>query len=248
MGYWGPVDSNVEWCEPNYAVSPYIAEFGNTLSSLPMVVFGLWGAHHTWRSCCTQRRFQLGFLGLALVGIGSAAFHATLRRYAQLLDELPMLWCNLVFLYCVVDRSPRDQPRHPWLAPLLFVFGTIATVSYLWANLFPIFIASYGGVLAFIVLYSLRLVFLSGKADPVARRLWIVSFSCYFGGLLLWVLDNNFCPTVQPFHFHSLWHLGAGLGTYLWVSLTVALHAPAAKKKAKLSPTALPYILYHQHV
>eukprot|EP00478_Filoreta_tenera_P006172 GABV01007820.1.p1 GENE.GABV01007820.1~~GABV01007820.1.p1 ORF type:complete len:118 (+),score=23.52 GABV01007820.1:58-411(+) len=42
-GFWGKVDSNVNWCEQDYAVSFYIAEFWNTLSSLPMVYFGILG-------------------------------------------------------------------------------------------------------------------------------------------------------------------------------------------------------------
>jgi hypothetical protein len=24
--YWGKVDANIDWCEPNYEVTPYIAE------------------------------------------------------------------------------------------------------------------------------------------------------------------------------------------------------------------------------
>ena len=27
IGYWGKMDSTIEWCEPNYAMVPWIAEF-----------------------------------------------------------------------------------------------------------------------------------------------------------------------------------------------------------------------------
>ena len=41
--YWGPVTANIDWCETNYAVSPYVAEFFNTLSSLAFVAAGVYG-------------------------------------------------------------------------------------------------------------------------------------------------------------------------------------------------------------
>lgn len=42
-GYWGPQTSTIEWCEENYAVSPYIAEFWNTISSLVMAYVAIAG-------------------------------------------------------------------------------------------------------------------------------------------------------------------------------------------------------------
>lgn len=40
-GYWGPPTSTLDWCEENYAVSYYIAEFceWNRASLLPPVPF-----------------------------------------------------------------------------------------------------------------------------------------------------------------------------------------------------------------
>jgi dihydroceramidase len=38
--FWGPITANYDWCEPNYLVTPYIAEFFNALSSLPTATAG----------------------------------------------------------------------------------------------------------------------------------------------------------------------------------------------------------------
>ncbi len=32
-------------------------------------------------------------------GLGSIAFHGTLLRWGQVLDEVPMLWASLCFMY-----------------------------------------------------------------------------------------------------------------------------------------------------
>ena len=37
-------------------------------------------------------RYQMIYLGLLMVGIGSWMFHMTLKYEMQLLDELPMVW------------------------------------------------------------------------------------------------------------------------------------------------------------
>ena len=47
-GYWGDVTSTIDWCESNYDVSQYTAEFWNTISNIFFVLFALWGMYLTW--------------------------------------------------------------------------------------------------------------------------------------------------------------------------------------------------------
>ena len=42
-GFWGAVESSIDWCERNYAVSYYVAEYYNTISNVALLLLGLWG-------------------------------------------------------------------------------------------------------------------------------------------------------------------------------------------------------------
>ena len=95
-GYWEPHTSSVDFCEPNYFVSQYIAEPHNVWSSFYMVLIGVVGILignplHEWRAV-----FQYG--GLSVVGLGSMALHATLNSVWQSSDEVPMLWQVIVWI------------------------------------------------------------------------------------------------------------------------------------------------------
>jgi hypothetical protein len=87
---WGHHTGTIDWCETNYSHSPYIAEFVNTLTNLPSILLGIYGAWHTTQNGIPLR-YGLCYLGLSLIGVGSFGFHASLRWEWQLMDELPMV-------------------------------------------------------------------------------------------------------------------------------------------------------------
>ena len=105
VGVWGLPTASIDWCEPNYAITPWIAEFWNTVSSLAMVTAGLIGL--------ASRRFaweiRVAFGLLVLVGLGSMAFHGTLRFELQMLDELPMLYLVTWLVWLLVETGPERR-------------------------------------------------------------------------------------------------------------------------------------------
>ena len=90
-GYWGKPTANYDWCEDNYVLTPYVAEFWNALSSLPTLTVGLYFLLKA-RKHAYGYRFEVAGAMLAIVGLGSAAFNGTLTRWGQILDEVPMLY------------------------------------------------------------------------------------------------------------------------------------------------------------
>lgn len=76
-GIWGSQTSTLNWCEEDYNITPYIAEFINTISNLTFIGLGVMGV----RDCLRYGYgsvYVLSYLGYIVVGLGSMAFHATL--------------------------------------------------------------------------------------------------------------------------------------------------------------------------
>jgi dihydroceramidase len=220
-GYWEGAPADVNWCEPDFVYTPYVAEAWNTASSLPMVVWGLVGLRRAIRSgLVPERRFWINFAGLAFVGLGSAAFHGTLLRWAQALDELPMIWLGLVGVWTVWHRAaPREAGKG--MAALFFVFSALFGWAYLNAPaFFTVFVFTYAGLVTYMVIAAIRSTW-GDDGPPALRRMFIASAATYLGTLALcWIPEHVLLPCdhpIQALPLHAMWHLGAGFGTYAWV-------------------------------
>ncbi|KAI8865360.1 hypothetical protein GQ42DRAFT_129594, partial [Ramicandelaber brevisporus] len=128
-GYWGPVTSSIDWCEPNYVWSPYVAELWNTLSSLVICFVGEYGAYTIAKSI--QDVLGWLFRMITTVGIGSVAFHSTLQAFpGQFADEAPMLWTAGGMLYLCADTQLGPFGWWwPCFMAIVTIIGTILTAS-----------------------------------------------------------------------------------------------------------------------
>ena len=107
-GLWGKPTSTIDWCESNYEVSYYVAEFWNTLSNLLIIVLTVAGFHFARRDAL-ERRYLVSHLALLGVGLGSVLFHGTLRFGGQLMDEIPMIYMVACLVY--VMREVAGPPN-----------------------------------------------------------------------------------------------------------------------------------------
>jgi dihydroceramidase len=225
-GFWGPATATVDWCEGNYVRSYYVCEFFNTISSLAMVVAGALGIGLHRR--VLERRFLLAFLAVIVVGLGSIAFHATLRFELQMTDELPMLYSALVMVYILVENQPT--PRWgPWFPALLVVHGAFVTcLSALTRGKlqFYLFHSSFGSLEMF-GLYGVFAIRRRSRLVAV-HRLFRLGMGSYLIAVALWFIDLEFCPTLSvtlPAHglpnpqFHAGWHVLVSTGLYLMIVL-----------------------------
>jgi len=131
-GYWDWTSTaSIDFCEPNYIHTPYIAELFNTLSSLFIVYIGIAGLLRTFSSphCspCKYERwaYYAIYANAFAIGLGSCTLHATLSMFGQASDEVPMVLANVfVVAFLIEHKSPPNQLKVP-LMPLYCIAGVL---------------------------------------------------------------------------------------------------------------------------
>ena len=239
-GYWGVPTSTIDWCEQNYAVTPYVAEFFNTVSSLAMVIAGVLGASR--RSLDGRVRIAFGLL--VLVGVGSLAFHGTLRRELQMLDELPMLYLVTWLVWLLVETGPTPRFGR-WFPAALVAYVLLATAAAALAGggvQFFAFHVSFGALELFCLG---RVTWLAFRPENAAmRRQFFLGIGAYAVGLGLWFVDLLDCHGVSVTlprlgvpnpQFHAWWHVLVSLGFFLLLGV-VAFDRTRRRTATSLGP------------
>lgn len=210
--FWGPVTSTADWCEKNYAVSAYIAEFFNTISNIPCIILAFIGLINSLRQRF-EKRFSVLHLSNMALAIGSMLFHATLQHTQQQSDETPMVWEMLLYIY--VLYSP-DWHYTYTMPTFLFLYGAA------FATLHSLFRFDLGFKMHYIILALLCLPrmykYYIHTTEPAAKRLAHLFVLTLILGGICWLLDRNFCDTFSTWYInpqgHALWHIFMGFNVY----------------------------------
>ncbi|KAI7817822.1 ceramidase [Gamsiella multidivaricata] len=224
IGFWSPNTASVDWCENNYVVSYYIAEFWNTISnfgSLLLVILG----YHLFPT--NDGRFKVLFWTCGVVAIGSTLFHGTLRHKMQLLDELPMLYSATIILYILVEaKHGRQGSWFPvflttWLSLTTYIFSTTGGKLQ-----FYTFQSTYT-TLQLCMIYYLRLLHVqqrSKRPNPAVSVL--IRRALLFGAFAvsIWLIDLRLCEFINGVgpksvlrwnpQLHAWWHVFSAVAMY----------------------------------
>ena len=232
MGYWGEITSDYDFCEKNYSVTYYVAEFFSTFSSIPIVNLGLYFLVQCYKYK-HDIKLYLSSIGVIMVGIGSFLFHGTMKRYGQMLDEIPMLWCSLFMLYTSVSLLQLSN-RHiiNYIGIVLLCFGIFNTTLYFYGG-FVYFIISYIITVALVIfttIYHSKHI----SSDNQLKEFAYYAIGFYAGGFfLLWIPEQVFCGNQLvkhnapsslsdlPIPLHAFFHITSALGPYYWLTFAI---------------------------
>ena len=232
VGYWGNPTSTLDWCEQNYVITSYVAEFWNTLTNFGIIIPAIYGLHNSYRQGF-ETRYAMCFALLLLTGIGSYMFHMTLLFQMQLLDELPMVWGGSFMLYVLYRARNSFKDGGKTVGIILLLYAIVVTVAYL-VNKNPVFHeVMYAILICIIFVLSIKYNHLHYK--KAAHQLFYGGVLLYGTGFTLWNIDNHFCGNLTYlrdnkmgsnnfFKFlspgtqlHGWWHIMAGYATYLHI-------------------------------
>lgn len=260
-GFWVPHTSTIDWCELNYEVSHYIAEFFNSTSALLffLLTLGLWfdAAYRRHNLFRLPTRYLCNYAWLALVALGSALFHATLKYEMQLLDELPMLYGMAQGFYCALP-----EPSGIWAVMLIGVNAAF-TLHYLWARDAFWHEIMFALSTTLLVLAYLRQALSLLKSDDkksikikgAKQALWILGkgLTMVLTGFAFWLWENGNCgvltdyksflgmPAALALEFHALWHLLSYAGVLYLQTGLVVLHLTSQGRPCRtFGPMILP--------
>jgi len=217
--------SPIDWCEDNYTVSPYIAEFVNTFSNILFIIVPplLIHLHRPYAKRCGQGIHMMWVL-LIVVGVCSAYFHATLSLLGQLLDEIAILWVIMAgfamwFPKQAFPSKWRDSPDGR--RKFSYLCFTLTILLTLMGFMQPVVNAFILMTLGLPTMLLLRHELKQADDDQVlslGRRtiyLWVLAVVC-------WVNDRVFCSFWAGIGFpylHGAWHVLVFLASYAAVVL-----------------------------
>jgi len=231
-GYWEPHTSSVDFCEPNYVVSPYIAEFHNVWSSLIITYFGIFGLLYS--NPTNEKSVGAMYFALAIIGLGSVGLHMTLHWLLQSSDEVPMLWQILSFLQLLwICKQDNHTVNKTYIGFAFFTLAFVQTVLYYtFQQIYAVFIGSMIVYVALLIFWTHSFIHI--EEDEIRRKVqvnlhfWAFMYFVAYG-FVVWLIDMNLCDYLLPYYLnttgftlHVFWHMFAGLGSYyLCVLLTL---------------------------
>ncbi|KAL4909516.1 hypothetical protein BDW74DRAFT_187591 [Aspergillus multicolor] len=231
--FWGPQTSYLNFCEEDYVITRYVAEFINTLSSLIYCTFGLYGISQLSARNQASLSRCIPYYGLIGVGVCSAGYHMTLKYHTQMSDELSMHLLTTPLLYRILTFQ-RSAEYTRTVGTILSIAFAIVMVVHMVMDEFLLHAVSFGAAVLLITINTIKTIPRQIHDPAIRFNIKIVSrfgLFCFIFGYTMWLIDNFLCPSLTSardlvgmplaflFEFHGWWHVFTGIGGYIAVAV-----------------------------
>ncbi|OAA73683.1 alkaline ceramidase family protein [Cordyceps fumosorosea ARSEF 2679] len=227
-GAWSPPTSRANFCEEDYALTFYLAEFINSLTNVAYVYYALQYMYGPGSRGLLRPNVDFMSSTLFVLGIGSFLFHASLRQALEFVDELSMmalLW-SMLHAVLTVRQTPRAARA---LSALLAVVFLTFTAFYLRT---PLIIYQVVAFLSGVGVVVARVMHLLHRARPPLpphrcrewRRRAVGALLVCVVGYAIWNVDLECCaalrrlrarvglPWAWLLELHGWWHVLTAIG------------------------------------
>ncbi|PTB39460.1 hypothetical protein M441DRAFT_196782 [Trichoderma asperellum CBS 433.97] len=230
--FWGPQTSYLNFCEEDYVVTRFIAEFVNTLSSFTFVIYGIYGLVTSPKQQRTGPRL-ISYIGLIGVGICSAGYHMTMKYHTQMSDELSMHLLTTPIVYRLLTFKASPQ-RTKLVGTILLILFTTVMVTHMVMDEFLLHATTFGLSIYVIATRALKIIS-QQVSDPVIkktlRNISLLGMMSFAFGYFVWLIDDWACnlltdvrhavgiPLAFLFELHGWWHIFTAIGGYIGVAV-----------------------------
>lgn len=180
--------SSVDWCEPNYVWSPYVAEWWNTISSFILLFQGFVLSYYGKDDQALV--FGRWFI---VIGIGSIIFHGMLSTFGQFVDECAiscLLWYTLAMIF-------NWNTKFVWLLTLMS-----SGIFFVYPPVNAFVLVGQGIVMTILIFNRVK----------KKSRLLRIGGILFVIAIVLWILDRICFQTVVS--LHAFWHIFISMSTF----------------------------------
>jgi dihydroceramidase len=226
IGYWSPSTSSIDWCERNYVITEYIAEFWNCISSLLMcllagilIIRGLYNR--------IENRFLFLSFSFGFVGFGSGYFHGTLTHFGQMADELPMVYSMIIWWFILFRMNKLKLKNNKiYSIDILILFGIFYGFFWTYLQTLKTFILVFQIHFTLMVLGGIiKLIYLYRETQyntHYIMYLIITYVGLLFPAILCWIIDQQLCEKMNSIdgfnpQFHAWWHIICGIDCHVGI-------------------------------
>ncbi|KAK3304726.1 ceramidase [Chaetomium strumarium] len=246
-GAWSPPTSRANFCEEDYAISFYLAEFVNALTNVAYVYPALRSMYGRGSRGVFAPRWDFMSVSLLVLGIGSFLFHASLRLTLEFVDELSMVLLTWSMLQALL--TTRQPPFRARLISVGLAVVHIAFAAFYIRSAQIIHqVYAFWTALASISLRTTYLFYGLQPALPEAKtgawkvRIWQSVGVCILG-YLIWNVDLEYCaelralrqhiplPWAWILELHGWWHILTAIGASMFMQVVREVREEAEREK-----------------